>query len=84
MLTRHKPGDLETLIIMIKMRMRLAGHQVPSTTGDLVMVKMRMLGTKVARVEKQNTLFTTTQTNNITGGQAKETDRRQCEGWTRC
>ena len=30
-LTRHKPGELETLIIMIKMRMRLAGHQVPST-----------------------------------------------------
>ena len=59
-MTRHKPGELETLIMMIKMRMRLAGHQVsstkyqlPSTTGELVMVKMRMLGTTVARVEKQ-------------------------------
>ena len=30
-LTRHKPGELETLIMMIKMRMRLAGHQVSST-----------------------------------------------------
>ena len=51
------------------------------------MVKMRMLGNTVARVEKQKkfyTLFTTTYTNNITGGQAKETDRRQFAGWTRC
>ena len=30
-LTRHKPGELETLIIMIKIRMRLAGHKVPRT-----------------------------------------------------